>query len=84
MSTELKDKFQLFLDKFHKIISGYPAVEKVKSSLEELKSDALLDNELTGHQKNAIMERCANYLHNNYGEQIKRTDTRSDYSKGLK
>jgi hypothetical protein len=52
--------------------------------LEELKSDAVLDNELTGHQKSALMERFENYLRNNYGEQVKRTDTRSDYSKGLK
>lgn len=78
------DSFQIHLNSFDKIIEGYPEIEKIRTDLEELKLSATNDNEMTYRQKDAIIGRAGNYLKGQYGEQIKRIDSRSDYSKGLK
>lgn len=78
------DSFQIHLNSFDKIIEGYPDKEKVRTDLEELKLSATNDNEMTYRQKDAIIGRADNYLKGQYGEQIKRVDSRSDYSKNLK
>lgn len=83
MSTLTLDSFQILLNGFHETIKDYPEIEKVKKELEELKSAATLDNELTYHQKDAIRERCNNYLKGQYGDQRKGQDSRSDYQKKL-
>lgn len=82
--SNFKDSFQKHLNSFTKIIEGYPEIEKVRTDLEELKLSATNDNEMTYRQKDAIIGRADNYLKGQYGEQIKRIDSRSDYSKGLK
>lgn len=83
MEKQVKDSFQLFINEFHKVIDGYPEIEKITSKLNELKEKATL-SELTYHQKDAILARCKNYLKGEYGEQVKRTNNRSDYSLSLK
>lgn len=85
MSTQTltPDNFSILLRGFDEIIIGYPPIEKVKNSLNELIEGATLDNELTFWQKDAVIARCKNYLQGEYGEQVKKTDLRSDYSKGL-
>lgn len=82
--SNFKDSFQKHLNSFTKIIEGYPEIEKVRTDLEELKLSATNDNEMAYRQKDAIIGRADNYLKGQYGEQIKRIDSRSDYSKGLK
>jgi hypothetical protein len=82
--SNFKDSFQKHLNSFTKIIEGYPDKEKVRTDLEELKLSAANDNEMTYRQKDAIIGRADNYLKGQYGEQIKRIDSRSDYSKNLK
>lgn len=82
MEKQVKDSFQLFLNEFHKVIDGYPEIEKITSKINELKEKATLA-ELTYHQKDAILSRCKNYLKCQYGEQVKRVDNRSEYSKKL-
>lgn len=82
--SNFKDSFQKHLNSFTKIIEGYPEIEKVRTDLEELKLSATNDNEMTYRQKDAIIGRADNYLKGQYGEQIKRIDSRSDYSKNLK
>ena len=83
MTTQLKDTFQLLLDEFYKIIDGYPEKEKVTQQINDLNGKATLA-ELTYHQKDAILARCKNYLKGEYGDQVKRTNNRSDYSLNLK
>lgn len=83
-TSNYKDSFQIHLNSFSKIIDGYPAIEKVKEDLEELKLSAINDNEMTYRQKDAIQGRADNYLKGQYGDQIKRENNRSDYSMSLK
>lgn len=83
-TSNYKDSFQIHLNSFSKIIEGYPETERVRTDLEELKLSANNDNEMTYRQKDAIIGRADNYLKGQYGEQIKRIDSRSDYSKNLK
>jgi hypothetical protein len=83
-TSNYKDSFQIHLNSFSKIIEDYPEIEKVRADLEELKLSANNDNEMTYRQKDAIIGRSDNYLKDQYGEQNKRIDSRSDYSKGLK
>lgn len=83
MSTLKLDSFQILLNGFHKTIENYPPIENVRTDLEELKEAANLNNELTARQKDAIRDRCNNYLSNQYGEQRKSNDARSDYQKKL-
>lgn len=78
-----QDAFGILLDQFDTIINGYPAPEKVKVPLTELKNKSFLDVNLTFHQRDAIRARCNNYILNQYGDQRKGNDTRSDYQKKL-
>ena len=86
MTTETitADEFTIQLRMFDAIIEGYPEPSKVQSKLEKLKEKAANSNELTFWQKDAIIARANNYLKGEYGEQVKKTDYRSDYSKTLK
>jgi hypothetical protein len=85
MSTDLLvDEFTIQLKMFKEIISDYPEIEKVRAKLESLKDKSANSNELTFWQKDAIIGRVKNYLAGQYGEQIKKTDNRSEYSKNLK
>lgn len=83
-TSNYKDSFQIHLNSFTKIIEGYPEIEKIKKDLEELKLSSTNDNEMTYSQKDAIQGRVDNYLKGEYGEQVKRTNNRSDYSLSLK
>lgn len=83
METIYNDSFQKHLNSFSKIIDGYPAIEKVKDKLLELKQSSTNEGEMTYRQKDAIQGRIENYLKGQYGDQVKRVDTRSDYSKKL-
>lgn len=84
MSTKrMQDDFGILLDEFDEIIEGYPAIEKVKDKLEDLKEAVKLEYKMTGHQKESIRARCDNYLSNQYGDQRKTGDSRSDYQKKL-
>jgi len=83
MTTRTQDAFGILLDKFDAAIDGYPKEEKVKPFFMEIKESVSSSVELTEHQKSAIMARCNNYLSNQYGDQRKGNDTRSDYQKKL-
>lgn len=72
-----------FLNDFATLIEGYPKVETIKQNLSKLRESASLSDRLTYHQKDAIRARCDNYLSNQYGEQRKSNDSRSDYQKKL-
>ena len=82
-TSNYKDSFQIHLNSFSKIIEGYPEIEKIREDLEELKLSSTNDNEMTYRQKDAIQVRIENYIKGEYGEQVKRVDTRSEYSKKL-
>lgn len=82
-TSNYKDSFQIHLNSFSKIIEGYPEIEKIRKDLEELKLSSTNDNEMTYRQKDAIQGRIENYLKGEYGEQVKRVDNRSEYSKKL-
>ncbi len=56
---------------------------KLKQKLEGLREAAANNSEMTYAQKGAITSRVDNYLAGKYGEQVKRADYRSDYSKKL-
>lgn len=83
-STLIPDSFDILLRGFDEIIKDYPSIHKASKELDELKEAAQLDNKLTFWQKDAIIQRCNNYQKGQYGEQVKRVDNRSDYSKSLK
>lgn len=75
-----QDNFTILLRGFDEIIKGYPPIDKVKESLNELVDSATLDNELTFWQKEAVIARCKNYLKVEYGSQVQKEDL-SDYNK---
>lgn len=77
------DSFQILLNAFHKAITDYPPIENIRKELEEIKEAASLDGKLTDHQKSAIRARCDNYMNNQYGDQRKTSDNRSEYQKKL-
>ena len=84
MSTKkMQDDFGILLDEFDGIIEGYPPIENVKDKLGDLKEKVKHKGQLTDHQRAAVRARCDNYLNNQYGDQRKTGDTRSDYQKKL-
>ena len=84
MSTKrMQDDFGILLDEFDEIIEGYPLIENVKGKLEGLKEKVKHRDQLTDHQRSAVSARCDNYLSNQYGDQRKTGDSRSDYQKKL-
>lgn len=82
--TLMQDNFTILLRGFDEIITDYPPIPKVEKSLTDLIEGATLDNDLSFWQKDAVIARCKNYLKGEYGDQVKKDDYRSDYSKGLK
>lgn len=82
MSTKnlMQDNFTILLRGFDEIIKDYPPIPKVENALNDLIEGAKLDNDLTFWQKDAIIARCKNYLHGEYGDQVRKTEL-SDYNK---
>lgn len=75
MSHETNDQlviaeWRAMLETFKKIIENSPAIEKVLEPLTELQEAAQNSSILTGRQREAIYERCSNYLNGTYGKNL--------------
>ena len=66
-TTTMPTEFQKMLSKFHRIIEKAPPVKDVKDSLEKLNELAKISPHLNLRQKDAVMERCKNYINGEYG-----------------
>lgn len=71
MSTEQSiapDEFTLLLRVFNKLVEGNPSPKSISQELEDLKASAETSSDLNARQKEAIIDRCNNYLKGIYGK----------------
>lgn len=62
------DVFTLLLRGFHKLVEDMPPVDKVQPELLKLKQAATNSAELTVRQREAVIDRCNNYINGDYGK----------------
>lgn len=63
-------EWRAMLATFKKIIETTPPVKEVLKPLTELQEAAQNSSILTGRQREAIYERCSNYLNGTYGKNL--------------
>lgn len=69
MNTEhlVSDEFTLLLRTFNRLVDGNPTPKSISQELEDLKASAETSVELNARQKEAIINRCDNYINGIYG-----------------
>lgn len=67
---KLHNDFESILEVFNELIHEAPSLSKVKSEILEIKEFATTASSLTGRQREAITERCDNYLNGTYGRNL--------------
>ena len=64
-NNDVNLNFQKLLDKFHFLTKNSPESSSIKKQLNELIQEATTTL-ITGHQRDAIISRCHNYLNGTY------------------